>query len=81
MVRKFAKIPKNSENQNENGKIKRKKNSKVPERIIPEQNRFICGTICVCQMLFMFSCVAILYLSGETFFVSRVTCHMVACNI
>ncbi|KAG5668451.1 hypothetical protein PVAND_016391 [Polypedilum vanderplanki] len=44
-------------------KIKRKKSVKEVEKLIPEQDRFICGTICVCQMILMFSCAAMIYLT------------------
>lgn len=32
-------------------------------RIIPEQDRRICGSICLCQLTIVLSCVAIVYLS------------------
>lgn len=32
-------------------------------RIIPEQDKRICGTICICQLTVVVSCVAIVYLS------------------
>lgn len=37
--------------------------NKNKSRIIPEQNRRICGSICLCQMIMVFSCVSIVYLS------------------
>jgi hypothetical protein len=40
----------------------RKKKVEVA-RIIPEQDNRICGTICVCQMVLVLSCVAIVYLA------------------
>ena len=32
-------------------------------RLIPEQDKRICGSICVCQLTVVLSCVAIVYLS------------------
>uniref|UniRef100_A0A1B0GPE9 Uncharacterized protein n=1 Tax=Phlebotomus papatasi TaxID=29031 RepID=A0A1B0GPE9_PHLPP len=36
---------------------------KYKQRMIPEQDRRICGSICLCQLTIVLSCVAIVYLS------------------
>lgn len=43
------------------------KKKPVPEEdlLIPPQDSRICGTICVCQMTLVLSCVAIVYLTGN----------------
>jgi hypothetical protein len=36
-------------------------------RLIPEQDHFICGSICVCQMVLLLSCAAMIYLAVIVF--------------
>jgi hypothetical protein len=43
----------------------KKKQTAVEDLLIPPQDNRICGTICVCQMTLILSCVALVYLTGE----------------
>lgn len=44
-----------------------KKRRKNQPRLIPEQDKRICGSICVCQFTFVLSCVAMVYLSVASY--------------
>lgn len=46
-----------------NGGSGRKKKPEPPPKPIPEQDRHICGLICVCQLTFVLSSVSLVYLS------------------
>lgn len=45
----------------------KKKQVAEEDLLIPRQDNRICGTICVCQMTLILSCVAIVYLTGKHF--------------
>jgi len=40
-----------------------RRRDKNKPRLIPEQDKKICGTICICQMTIVLSCVSFVYLS------------------
>jgi hypothetical protein len=42
----------------------KKKQTAEEDLLIPPQDNRICGTICVCQMTLILSCVAVVYLTG-----------------
>lgn len=48
-----------------------RKRDKSKPRVIPEQDKKICGTICVCQMTMVLSCVSFVYLGVAVYFPSH----------
>lgn len=48
-----------------------RRRDKSKPRMIPEQDKKICGTICVCQMTMVLSCVSFVYLGVAVYFPSH----------
>lgn len=48
-----------------------RRRDKSKPRVIPEQDKKICGTICICQMTMVLSCVSFVYLGVAIYFPSH----------